>query len=171
MITVSANPGQRLSARLPASAGDGTCPARPGRAGPGPDDRGPPGQLAVSRRITLPVARLIEVARAMGGGDRSARAGDVRGSAELRDLSLAFHQMADSLASQEKLRRNLVADVAHELRTPIAVLQAGHAKRCWTAWPSRLPGSWRRCAMRSCGWPASSTTCAPWPRPGQRHCS
>lgn len=34
--------------------------------------------------------------------------------------------MADSLASQEKLRRNLVADVAHELRNPIAVLQAGH---------------------------------------------
>jgi two-component system sensor histidine kinase BaeS len=82
--------------------------------------------LAVSRRIALPVARLIELARAMGGGDRSARAGDVRGPGELHDLSVAFDQMADSLASQEKLRRNLVADVAHELRTPVAVLQAGH---------------------------------------------
>jgi signal transduction histidine kinase len=82
--------------------------------------------LTVSRRITLPVARLIVVARAMGGGDRSARAGDVRGPGELRDLSEAFDQMADSLARQERLRRNLVADVAHELRTPIAVLQAGH---------------------------------------------
>ena len=82
--------------------------------------------LAVSRRITSPVARLIEVARAMGGGDRSARAGDLRGPAELRDLALAFDQMADSLERQEKLRRNLVADVAHELRTPVAVLQAGH---------------------------------------------
>jgi two-component system, OmpR family, sensor histidine kinase BaeS len=82
--------------------------------------------LAVSRRIALPVARLIDVARAMGGGNRSARAGDVRGPGELHDLSVAFDQMADSLASQEKLRRNLVADVAHELRTPVAVLQAGH---------------------------------------------
>ena len=82
--------------------------------------------LTVSRRITLPVARLVVVARAMGGGDRSARAGDVRGPDELRDLSEAFDQMADSLARQEKLRRNLVADVAHELRNPIAVLQAGH---------------------------------------------
>jgi two-component system sensor histidine kinase BaeS len=82
--------------------------------------------LTVSRRITLPVARLIEVARAMGGGDRSARVGDVQGPGELRDLSEAFDQMADSLARQETLRRHLVADVAHELRTPIAVLQAGH---------------------------------------------
>jgi two-component system sensor histidine kinase BaeS len=82
--------------------------------------------LAVSRRITRPVARLIVVARAMGRGDRSARAGDVRGPGELRDLSEAFDQMADSLARQEKLRRNLVADVAHELRTPVAVLQVGH---------------------------------------------
>src|SRR5712691_265639 len=34
--------------------------------------------------------------------------------------------MADTLDREEQLRRNLVADVAHELRTPIAVLQAGH---------------------------------------------
>jgi two-component system, OmpR family, sensor histidine kinase BaeS len=82
--------------------------------------------LAVSRRITSPVARLIEAARAMGNGDRSARAADVGGARELRDLAAAFDQMADSLASMEKIRRNLVADVAHELRTPVAVLQAGH---------------------------------------------
>jgi two-component system, OmpR family, sensor histidine kinase BaeS len=82
--------------------------------------------LAVSRRITLPVTRLMEVARAMGGGNRSARAGDVQAPGELRELSVAFDQMADSLARQEKLRRNLVADVAHELRNPVAVLQAGH---------------------------------------------
>src|ERR1035441_2076877 len=82
--------------------------------------------LAVSRRITSPVARLIPVAEAMGGGDRQVRAGDVRGPAELRDLAIAFDQMAESLARQEKVRRNLVADVAHELRTPVAVLQAGH---------------------------------------------
>jgi two-component system sensor histidine kinase BaeS len=82
--------------------------------------------LAVSRRITLPVTRLIQAARAMGGGDRSARAGDVQGPGELRDLAVAFDQMAETQARQETVRRNLVADVAHELRTPVAVLQAGH---------------------------------------------
>ena len=82
--------------------------------------------LGVSRRITSPVTRLIGVARATGSGDRTARAGDVRGPGELRDLAIAFDQMADSLARQETVRRNLVADVAHELRTPIAVLQASH---------------------------------------------
>jgi signal transduction histidine kinase len=82
--------------------------------------------LGVSRRITSPVTRLIAVARATGRGDRTARIGDVRGPGELRDLAIAFDQMADSLARQETVRRNLVADVAHELRTPIAVLQASH---------------------------------------------
>jgi len=82
--------------------------------------------LGVSRRITSPVTRLIGVAKATGSGDRTARAGDVRGPGELRDLAIAFDQMADSLARQETVRRNLVADVAHELRTPIAVLQASH---------------------------------------------
>jgi two-component system, OmpR family, sensor histidine kinase BaeS len=82
--------------------------------------------LAVSRRITSPVTRLIQAARAMGGGDRSARAGDVQGPAELQDLAIAFDQMAESVSRQETVRRNLVADVAHELRTPVAVLQAGH---------------------------------------------
>jgi len=81
--------------------------------------------LLVSRRITRPVTRLIEAARAMGGGDRRARVGAVGGApAELRELAVSLDQMADTLGVQEQLRRDLVADVAHELRTPVAVLQA-----------------------------------------------
>src|SRR6266496_2472333 len=57
---------------------------------------------------------------------RFGRSGLAEDDAALRDLSEAFDQMADSLARQEKLRRKLVADVAHELRTPVAVLQVGH---------------------------------------------
>ena len=82
--------------------------------------------LVVARRITRPVARLIAVTRAMTAGDRSARAGPVRAPAELRELAAAFDQMAGTLDRQEQIRRNLVAAIAHELRTPIAVLQAGH---------------------------------------------
>ena len=80
----------------------------------------------MARRITRPVTRLIAVTRAMTAGDRTARAGEIRAPGELRELAAAFDQMARTMDRQEQLRRDLVADVAHELRTPIAVLQAGH---------------------------------------------
>jgi two-component system sensor histidine kinase BaeS len=82
--------------------------------------------LGVSRRITRPVNRLISVTRAMAGGDRSARAGEIKGAGELRELAAAFDQMADTLDYEDKIRRDLVASVTHELRTPVAVLQVGH---------------------------------------------
>ncbi len=82
--------------------------------------------LGMARVITRPVEHLITVVRAQGAGDRAARAGPVRAPGELGELAAAFDQMADSLGREEQLRRDLVADVAHELRTPIAVLQAGH---------------------------------------------
>src|SRR2546423_662088 len=81
---------------------------------------------AVPRRITGPVGERIGVTRAMGRGDRTARVGRIPAPGELRELATAFNQMANTLDRQEQLRRALVADVAHELRTPIAVLQAGH---------------------------------------------
>ena len=82
--------------------------------------------LAVARRITRPVIRLIAATRAMAAGDRAARVGEIHAPGELRELAAAFDQMAGTLDRQEQIRRNLVADVAHELRTPIAILQAGH---------------------------------------------
>jgi two-component system sensor histidine kinase BaeS len=82
--------------------------------------------IGMSRRISRPVVRLIEVASAVGSGDAAARVGSVRGPVELMDLAQTFDSMADALARQEQLRRYLVADVAHELRTPVAVLLAGH---------------------------------------------
>ena len=82
--------------------------------------------LAMARRITRPVERIIAVTRAMGRGERTARVGPIAGPGEVRELAAAFDQMADTMDRQEQLRRDLVADVAHELRTPVAVLQAGH---------------------------------------------
>jgi two-component system sensor histidine kinase BaeS len=49
----------------------------------------------------------------------------VHGPGELGELALAFDSMADTVARSERDRRNLTADVAHELRTPLAALQAG----------------------------------------------
>jgi two-component system, OmpR family, sensor histidine kinase BaeS len=82
--------------------------------------------LAIARRVSRPVASIISVVRAMGGGQRDVRVGGVQAPSELRELATAFDQMADRLDRNEQLRRDLVADLAHELRTPVAVLQAGH---------------------------------------------
>jgi two-component system, OmpR family, sensor histidine kinase BaeS len=82
--------------------------------------------LLVSTRITAPVERIIAAARARGRGELSARAGKVRGFGEIKELAAAFDQMAEAREEQDRVRRNLVADVAHELRTPVAILQAGH---------------------------------------------
>jgi signal transduction histidine kinase len=82
--------------------------------------------LGIARRITRPVIRLTEVARAMGHGDRSARVGEIRAPDELHELAGTVDWMAETMAREEQLRRDVVADVAHELRTPVAILQAGH---------------------------------------------
>jgi len=82
--------------------------------------------LLVSRRISKPITRLIEVARVRSDGYRETRVGEIRAPAEIRELAATFDTMAETLARHDQLRRNLVADVAHELRTPVAILQAGH---------------------------------------------
>jgi two-component system OmpR family sensor kinase/two-component system sensor histidine kinase BaeS len=78
--------------------------------------------LWLSRTLTAPLARLAVAARAFARRDWTARAapGD---AAELAEVATAFNGMADALREAEALRRNLMADVAHELRTPLSVLQ------------------------------------------------
>ena len=77
-----------------------------------------------SRRLTVPLSQLIEAADHMKRGARDVRVGPVFGTPrEMRNLGTTLDAMADSLGQQEKLRRDFVADVAHELRTPVAVLQ------------------------------------------------
>lgn len=78
----------------------------------------------VTRRLTGPVVRVARTARAIAAGERTARS-RVDAPGELGELSRAFDAMADDVARAESSRRNLAADVAHELRTPLAALQAG----------------------------------------------
>jgi two-component system, OmpR family, sensor histidine kinase BaeS len=80
--------------------------------------------LVVAPRITAPLDRMLRAVHARGSGQRDARVGPVRGFRDIRQVTAAFDQMADALGRQEQLRRNLEADIAHQLRTPVAVLQA-----------------------------------------------
>jgi two-component system OmpR family sensor kinase len=76
----------------------------------------------LSRSLTAPLQRLAVAARAIAAGDLSQQV-EVQGSAEIAQFTRAFNEMTSALEGAEKLRQNLVADVAHELRTPLSVLQ------------------------------------------------
>lgn len=76
----------------------------------------------LSRRILAPVKALASATREFGKGDFSHRV-DFKDRGEMGELSRSFNAMADDLERNERLRRNMVADVAHELRTPLSNLR------------------------------------------------
>lgn len=78
--------------------------------------------VLASRNLTEPLARLASAARDIGARKFSHRV-TATGSDEIIAVAQAFNDMAAELENAETLRRNLVADVAHELRTPLSVLQ------------------------------------------------
>jgi signal transduction histidine kinase len=78
--------------------------------------------LLVSRALATPLAGLSLAARAFAKRDWTFRA-PLRGTQETADVALALNQMAESLQKAERNRRDMVADIAHELRTPVTVIQ------------------------------------------------
>src|SRR5829696_2491181 len=74
------------------------------------------------RRMVDPIGQVMEAADRVAGGDYSARV-QVRGSGEVARLTNAFNQMTERLQANEAQRRALLADVAHELRTPLSVIR------------------------------------------------
>ena len=75
--------------------------------------------LLLSSRILHPIEELTAAARKMQHGDLSTRV-RVASRDEVGELAQSFNGMADNLAKQEQLRKNMVSDVAHELRTPLS---------------------------------------------------
>ncbi len=75
--------------------------------------------IFLSRRFLKPVQELTVAARQLGQGDFTHRV-RFQDKGEIGDLGRTFNSMADSLERDEALRRNMVADVAHELRTPVS---------------------------------------------------
>jgi two-component system sensor histidine kinase BaeS len=80
------------------------------------------GAVVVVRRLTTPASRLVEAARRIESGDYSARV-PVRGPSEFRSLARAFNALSGRLEAEEARRRSVLADIAHELRTPITVIR------------------------------------------------
>jgi len=75
--------------------------------------------FSLSRRILAPVKALTLTASRLGQGDFSQRV-QVEDKGEVGELAQAFNAMASDLERAEQLKRNMVADVAHELRTPLS---------------------------------------------------
>ncbi len=73
----------------------------------------------MSRRILAPVKVLTETARQLGKGDFSRRV-PFEDRGEVGELARAFNSMASDLERAEQMKRNMVADIAHELRTPLS---------------------------------------------------
>jgi len=95
-----------------------------------------------SGRISQPLRQLNRAAQAMAGGDLQVR---VRPPMlrELADLALSFNRMADALEAADQQRRQLTADVAHELRTPLSIIKGrleGVQDGIYRADPAQIDG-------------------------------
>jgi len=78
--------------------------------------------VVLARRATAPARELTRAARDLAAGDRSRRV-DFEAPDELGEMAVAFNAMADTIEEEDRLRRMFAADVAHELRTPLAILR------------------------------------------------
>lgn len=78
--------------------------------------------LALTRSLLGPIGALTRATQTIAAGDYSARV-PAGGTAELSALARAFNAMATTLARDQSLRATLVADLAHEVRTPLTNLK------------------------------------------------
>ena len=78
----------------------------------------------LAQRISRPVERLTEAARRLGGGDLAARApaggAHARRTDEITELTRAFNEMAERVERLVRADKELLANVSHELRSPLA---------------------------------------------------
>lgn len=82
--------------------------------------------MVISRRIAKPITEITESAKRLGGGDYSVRF-EGRGSREVSGLADTLNFAADELSKTDGLRRELLANVSHDLRTPLTMIK-GYAE-------------------------------------------
>jgi two-component system sensor histidine kinase BaeS len=76
----------------------------------------------LARGLIAPLTRLASATHRIAAGDLAARV-HVERNDELGQLVTDFNQLAQTLESNEKMRRNFMADISHELRTPLSILR------------------------------------------------
>ncbi|HXF61035.1 MAG TPA: ATP-binding protein [Caldilineaceae bacterium] len=79
--------------------------------------------LLLFRQIVSPVRAVTTAAERIAAGELEQRV-PVTTQDEIGQLARSFNQMADALARDRQLRRQMIADIAHELRTPVSVIQS-----------------------------------------------
>jgi signal transduction histidine kinase len=77
--------------------------------------------ILLARTLTRPIRELTFATRAVAKGDLAQQV-SVHSQDELGELAVAFNQMSIDLARSQELRRQMTADIAHELRTPLSII-------------------------------------------------
>ena len=75
------------------------------------------------RRVAVPLSSVMRAADAVAAGDLTTRVPEMGGHGQFTALTRSFNHMIEELQRADGQRRNLTADVAHELRTPLHIIQ------------------------------------------------
>ena len=80
--------------------------------------------IIMANQLTRPITGVIATAKKIAGGKFVGRISIKSNTREIVDLTTSLNSLADSLGQQEILRKQLTSDVAHELRTPLSIVQS-----------------------------------------------
>ena len=78
--------------------------------------------FVTSMRQIQPLTEMVKATRAYAGGDFDVRMQETGDCGEISELAAAFNAMADSLQETERQRRDFIANVSHELKTPMTTI-------------------------------------------------
>lgn len=75
-----------------------------------------------SKRISKPLKEMNQVAKIISGGNYNERV-EISGQDEVGQLGESFNEMAESIQNNDKIRRDFIANVSHDLRSPLTSMQ------------------------------------------------
>ena len=80
--------------------------------------------IFLARKLTEPITKITKKAKKLGNGDFSVTFDDTQDITEIKDLSDALMQAKTEMAKTDELRRDLMANVSHDLKTPLTMIKA-----------------------------------------------